>query len=463
MKMPDRPAGSYPLRYYLLTLGCPKNEVDSEGIAQRLCLAGHRAVADPAEADVLVVNTCGFIDPAREESLAALRELAAAKTPDQRLIAAGCLAELAGDSLRTLVPGVDAILSTRRSHEIVTVVEGQPSSLAAPALASPPRLVSTPSAYLQIAEGCDSPCAFCLLPRIKGPYRSKPVPRILREARELAAQGVQEIILIAQDTTAYGSDEGESDGLARLLTALVEAVPQVPWLRVMYATPYRITPRLIETMATQPQVCHYLDLPLQHAHPATLRRMARPADMDRVRRVIQDLRMAMPDIALRTTFIVGYPGETNGEFQAILDLLHEVQFDHVGAFTFWPQAGTPAASLPDPVPPSIRQERYHRLMQVQQAISQARNQAQVGRELAVLVEGQAEIEKAGSRPAAPGQRRRRERAWLTVGRCYRDAPEIDGLVWVNTDASPPPGAWLTVRITAATEYDLWGVTSFSTC
>jgi len=445
------------MRYHILTLGCPKNDVDSEGMGQRLNAAGHAPVADPAQADVLVVNTCGFIDPAREESLAALRELAAAKSPGQRLIAAGCLAELDGDALAAL-PGVDAVLSTRRSHEIVVVVEGPsplPLSLPGRGETAPsprwgegwgegglrmPRLATSPSAYLQIAEGCDAPCAFCLIPRIKGPYRSKPEAVILHEARELADQGVQEIVLIAQDTTAYGLDTGETDGLARLLETLVAQTPAVRWWRVMYAYPQRITPRLIEAMAALPQVCHYLDLPLQHAHPATLRRMNRPADGNRVRRVIGDLRAVMPDMALRTTFIVGYPGETRREFRALLDFVHEMQFDHVGVFSFWPQEGTPAAALPDPVPPPVREERYHRLMQAQQAISRSRNETQVGRTLEVLVEGQAEVED--------------DPEPLIVGRSYRDAPEIDGLVWVEGPVGPGP--WVTARITAATEYDLWG-------
>lgn len=427
------------MRYYLLTLGCPKNEVDSEGMAQLLDRAGHAAIADPAQADVLVVNTCGFIDPAREESLAALRALAAAKTPGQRLVAAGCLAELDGGALRAAVPGVDAVLSTRRSHEIVGVIEDHPPGTDIADAEVSRRAVSA-SAYLQIAEGCDGPCAFCLIPRIKGAYRSKPVPGILREAQELAHQGVQEIVLVAQDTTAYGHDRGERDGLAGLLETLVTEVPQVPWWRVMYAYPQRVTPRLVETMATLPQVCHYLDLPLQHAHRATLRRMARPADVDRVRRVIRDLRAAMPDIALRTVFIVGYPGETRREFRALLDFLWEMRFDHVGVFPFWPQAGTPAADLPDPVAPQVREERYHQLMQAQQEISLVSNEAQVGRELAVLVEGVAEVEG--------------EPTPLVVGRSYRDAPEIDGLVWVEEPG--PVGPWVTARITAATEYDLWG-------
>jgi ribosomal protein S12 methylthiotransferase len=436
------------MHYYLLTLGCPKNEVDSEGMAQRLTAAGHVAVPDPAQADVFIVNTCGFIDPARQESLAALRELAAAKSPGQRLIAAGCLAELEGDALLTAVPGLDAILSTRRSHDIVAVVENQSPCLRVPA-SPPPRRAASPSAYLQIAEGCDGPCAFCLIPRIKGPYRSKPAPTIVQEARELAAHpsaggsragGVQEVVLIAQDTTAYGHDRGERDGLARLLETLAAEVPQVAWWRIMYAYPQHVTPRLIETMAALPTVCHYLDLPLQHAHPATLRRMNRPADGNRVRRLIESLRAAMPDIALRSTFIVGYPGETRHEFRALLDFVREMRFDHVGAFPFWPQEGTPAAALPDPVPARVREERLHRLMEAQQAISLACNQAQVGREFKVLVEGQAEVEG--------------EPAPLVVGRCHRDAPEIDGLVWVRGPVDPGP--WATARITHATEYDLWG-------
>jgi len=234
------------MRYYLQTLGCPKNEVESEGMAQLLGAAGHVAAPEPDSADVLIVNTCGFIDPAREESVAALRELAAGKSPGQRLIAAGCLVELDGDGLRAAVPGVDAVLSTRRWREIVPVAEGDSPSPAlrerGPGGEGVPRVASSSSAYLKIAEGCDGPCAFCLIPRIKGPYRSKPAPAILREARELAAQGVQEIVLIAQDTTAYGRDRGERNGLARLLETLTAEVPQVPWWRVMYAYPQRVSP-----------------------------------------------------------------------------------------------------------------------------------------------------------------------------------------------------------------------------
>jgi ribosomal protein S12 methylthiotransferase len=270
---------------------------------------------------------------------------------------------------------------------------------------------------------------------IKGPARSRPIEAIVEEARQLTAQGVKEIILIAQDTTAYGHDWGERDALVGLIEAILKATPELPWLRLMYTYPQHVTPRLIETMAQHPQVCHYLDIPLQHAHPDTLRRMNRPHNMDRVRRLITGLRAAMPDIALRTSFIVGYPGESEEEFQALLDFVAEIAFDRMGVFTYSREEGTPAAELPGQVPDQVKEERYQRLMELQQAISLARNQQMIGRTLDVLVEGSGES--------------------LSVGRSYRDAPEVDGLVLVKEEL--PVGEIVPVLITGAMEYDLIGV------
>ena len=436
------------MRYYLLTLGCPKNAVDSEGMGRLLRQAGHAPVDDPAAAQVLIVNTCGFIDIAKRESLEALRELAEAKRPGQFLVAAGCLSQRYGWKLTRQIPQLDGIIGTRRWTEIVELVERLARGERAVMVGDPPvrPLDSLPrfaaqgaSAYLKIADGCSAPCAFCAIPLIKGPARSRPAEAIVEDARQLAAQGVKEIILIAQDTTAYGRDRGERDALPRLIEAILAAVPELPWLRLMYAYPQHITPRLIETMARHPQVCHYLDMPLQHAHPNTLRRMNRPHDVDRVRRLIADLRQAMPDIALRTAFIVGYPGETEEEFQALLEFVEEMAFDRVGVFIYSREEGTRAAELPHQITEEVKKERYERLMELQQGISLARNRAQMGRTLDVLIEG-----------CGDG---------LSVGRSYRDAPEIDGLVLIEGEL--PVGEMVPVRITGAMEYDLIGMTADS--
>ena len=428
-------------RFYLLSLGCPKNAVDSEAMQNLLEDAGWRCTERPDRADVLIVNTCGFIGQAREESHDALRALAQHKWAGQVLLAAGCLSQRYGQEIQRTVPGVDGCLGTREWAHIVECVEQlsdrdrvasvRPSgevSVVAPMR----RQAQAPSAYLKIADGCSAPCAFCAIPLIKGPQRSKPRAAILQEAQELVAQGVQEIILIAQDTTAYGRDLGQTDALPGLLEEILKAVPDLGWLRLMYAYPQHITPRLIETMATHPQVCHYLDLPLQHAHPETLRRMRRSPDVDGVRKLLAALRQAMPDMALRTAFIVGYPGETEEEFAALLRFMSEVRFDKVGVFVYSPEEGTPAYTLPHPVPRAVAEERYAQAMELQKSISLANNLAQVGRTLDVLVEG-----------AEQG---------ISVGRCYRDAPEIDG--YVLMDGEWPVGQMVRAEIVRGLEYDL---------
>jgi ribosomal protein S12 methylthiotransferase len=446
------------MRYYMISLGCPKNAVDAEGMGALLDAAGHVPVFDPAQADVLLVNTCGFIESARAESIQVLRDLAAQKRPAQRLLAVGCYAQRAGVKLARLVPGLDGILGTRRWAEIVSVVDqvdrrrqgGAPVTVVgdpARTVAAGSRMaIQGKSAYLKIADGCSASCAYCAIPLIKGPLRSRPAAAILDDARTLARAGVQEIILIAQDTTAYGRDRGERDALAELLSDMVAAVPAVPWIRLMYAYPQHITPRLIETMARHEQICHYLDLPLQHAHPDTLRRMGRSDNVRRVLQLIDDLRLAMPDIALRTSFIVGYPGETAREFRALEAFVDRVQFDKVGVFTFSPEEGTRACTLDGQLKDAVKEERYNRLMARQQGISLARNEAQVGRTLDVLVEGQGEIEYEGT---APG-----ETTPISLGRSYRDAPEIDGLVLIEEPIEP--GQIVPVEISGAMEYDLVG-------
>jgi ribosomal protein S12 methylthiotransferase len=479
-------------RFHLVSLGCSKNTVDSESMAELLGRDGYRAVGSPAQADVLIVNTCGFIGPARAESVAALRELAQAKKPGQVLIAAGCLSQRYGAALAGEVPGLDGILGTRRWMDIVELVRrlrarphpepiydlpephlpprplrGHPADKG-PAL---PAIVSAPlsrrrtpgegggvgeggevsrsarqgaSAYLKIADGCRRPCAFCAIPLIKGTALSRPPEAVVAEAVRLQAQGVRELILIAQDSTDYGHDLGIKEGLSDLLERMVAGLAEgrdgraigagVEWLRIMYAYPGYVTDRLIETMARHPQIVKYLDMPLQHGHPATLRRMRRPANIDWVHRTLGKMRAAMPDLAIRTTFIVGYPGESEEEFQALLDFAAEVKFDRVGCFTFSFEPGTTSEALGDPVPAEVKEERRARLMEQQQHISLERNQAQMGRTLNVLVEGQGD--------------------GLSLGRSYRDAPEIDGMVIVEGDL--PVGELVPVRITGAMAYDLTG-------
>jgi len=291
------------------------------------------------------------------------------------------------------------------------------------------------SAFVKIADGCRRPCAFCAIPLIKGPAISRPVDVIVDEIRQLGTMGMHEINLIAQDTTDYGYDLGMKDGLAKLLEKTTAAVPDIDWIRIMYAYPGYVTDRLIDVMASHQQILPYLDMPLQHAHPDTLRRMKRPSNVDWVYHTLEKIRKAMPDLALRTTFIVGYPGETEAEFSTLLQFVNEIRFDRVGTFQFSFEIGTAIEPLGDPVPQEVKEERYDRLMSLQQRISLERNQSLVGKTLDVLFEGQGD--------------------GISLGRSYRDAPEIDGLVIVEGNA--PMGELLPVRITGAMAYDLSGV------
>ncbi len=435
-------------RFHLVSLGCAKNTVDSESMAHLLRRAGYASGESPGQADVLIVNTCGFIGPAKEESLTALRELAASKRPGQLLIAAGCLTQRYGAEVARQVPGIDGILGTRRWMDIVEVVRtlrrgphpeplyhlpGE-QTVGRGAEGTPRAAVQGASAYLKIADGCRRPCAFCAIPMIKGTAVSRPPAAILDEARRLQADGVRELVLIAQDTTDYGHDLGLKDGLADLLDSLTLEVPQIDWIRILYAYPGYVTDRLIEIMAARPQVLPYLDMPLQHAHPQMLRRMRRPANVDWVHRTVEKMRRSIPDLAIRTTFIVGYPGETAAEFQSLLDFVEEMRFDRVGAFTFSFEQGTASEPLGDPIPTEVKDERRDRLMALQQRISLEVNQTFVGRTLDVLTEGQGD--------------------GLSVGRSYRDAPEVDGMVILEEPAAI--GQLLPVRITGALAYDLTG-------
>lgn len=427
-------------------------------MAQLLDASGYRLTEEPAQADILIVNTCGFIGPAKEESFEVLGELATHKLPGQVLIAAGCLTQRYGEEVARRVPGIDGILGTRRWMDILEVVNGlrngghpeplyhlpEASTIGKDEKGILRAAVQGASAYLKIADGCRRPCAFCAIPLIKGTVVSRPMKTILAEAHTLQAMGVREIVLIAQDTSDYGHDLGMKDGLPQLLEQIVNAAPEVDWLRVLYTYPGYVTDRLIEVMATHPQILPYLDMPLQHAHPATLQRMRRPANMEWVYRTLEKMRTAMPDLALRSTFIVGYPGETEGEFQALMDFVGEICFDRVGTFQFSFEPGTPSEPLGDPIPAEVKQERYDRLMQLQQGISLKKNQSFIGKVLDVLIEGEGD--------------------GLLVGRSYRDAPEIDGMVIIEDGAQrkgrpaneAPIGKIIPVLITGAMIYDLSG-------
>jgi ribosomal protein S12 methylthiotransferase len=444
--MPKRPLSK---RFHLVSLGCSKNTVDSDSMAQLLGAAGYAATAKPGEAEVLIVNTCGFIGPAKQESVDVLNDLAAHKKRGQMLIAAGCLSQRYGAELMKWVPGLDGLIGTRRWMDIVDFVQRLRARPYPNPLYHLPDDAATvgadehgaarvarqgASAYIKIADGCRRPCAFCAIPLIKGTAVSRPIAAILAEARALEAQGARELILIAQDTTDYGHDLGLKEGLSELLDQLVSAAPRIDWIRIMYAYPGYVTDRQIETMARHPQILPYLDMPLQHGHPQTLRRMRRPANLDWVHTTIAKMRAAMPDLAIRSTFIVGYPGETEEEFQALLDFVEALRFDRVGAFTFSFEPGTESAALGDPVPAAVKDERRHRLMELQQRLSLQKNQAQIGKVLPVLIEGQGD--------------------GLSVGRSYRDAPEIDGMVIV--DGEVPLGEIVPVRISGALAYDLSG-------
>lgn len=454
-------------RYFIQTLGCAKNTADSDGIGSVLERAGFQAAAGPEQADVMIVNTCGFLQASRHESLEAMRALGQIKQEGQLLIAAGCLISRYGEQVKTEVPAVDGVIDAGKWLAMPRLIQylnehkqGAPwldeaylnlprQQLAARSVTDHlPRRAQGPSAFLKIADGCDRPCTFCIIPAIKGGHRSKPMDAVIAEARELTASGAAEIVLVAQDTTAYGWDWGQRDVLAALMARLCLEVEGLQWLRLMYAYPGHVTPRLVETMARYPQIVHYLDVPLQHADAQTLHRMKRPNPITTCR-MLDELRGAMPDLALRTTFIVGFPGETEQEFESLLDFLEEQQFDRVGIFEYSQEQGTPAGAMEHQISPKVKARRRKDAMLLQQTISLTKNRALVGKTLDVLMEGVGEVEANAMRD--------RETDYgncVSIGRSYRDAPEVDGIVVVQSEL--PIGRIQKVQITQASEYDVWG-------
>src|SRR5438105_6742286 len=415
------------MRYHIVTLGCAKNVADSERIERVLGDGDHFAVSAPDAADVIIVKPCGFIDAAKEESVDTIVDLASAKQTGQRLVVAGCLTAIHGDELKAEIPEIDAVLGAEDWSGI-----GRYARVIVPLVLDAQRYdipettrARRPSAYLKISDGCNAPCTFCIMPKMKGKLHGRDADELVAEAQRLASEGVREIVLVAQDSTDYGRDLGIRDGLPALLERLSDAVPEVPWLRLMYAYPGHVTQRLAETMAALPNVAHYIDIPLQHAAESVLRRMKRPSNTRMVRQMFETLRKTMPDIAIRTTFIVGYPGETEAEFNELLAFVREMAFDHVGCFTFSPQSESPAAHEPNPVPDRTKKRRQRQLMEVAQQVSGIRNRRLVGSEIDVLVES-----------ASTDRRRDAIEAGFVLGRSYRDAPAGDGLVLLAGDFAP---------------------------
>ena len=443
-----------PTRIGVVSLGCAKNLVDSEVMLGHLGRAGCTFVQDPADADVIIVNTCGFIDAAREESVDAILEAAELKKTGslKKLVVGGCMAQRYADELSQSLPEVDAFVGLDQLDQIVTKADVTPAPTSdLPLLPASlgrstylysdttPRDLATPpwTAYVKIAEGCDHTCSFCAIPSFRGKFRSRERASIVAEAEALGRRGVREISLIAQDSSHYGRDRGEREGLSQLLEEL-NNVESLRWIRLHYLYPNTITQQLIETMARCEKVVDYVDLPLQHAHPAMLKRMRRGGSGEAHLKLLDRFRQAMPDGALRSTFIVGFPGETEEEFEALVDFVRAARFDHLGVFTYSHESETTAFDLEDDVPNDVKESRRERLMEVQREIVSARHESRVGRQYEVLVEG-----------AHP------ETEHLLVGRMRGQALDVDGQILIN-DGTAEAGSFVSVEISEIAGYDLVG-------
>ncbi|MDY4696430.1 30S ribosomal protein S12 methylthiotransferase RimO [Selenomonas sp. WCA-380-WT-3B 3/] len=433
-----------------ISLGCSKNLVDTEVMLGELRAHGIELTTDPAQADILIVNTCAFIQSAKEESITTVLNMADYKESGRcrSLIVAGCLGQRYKQELLDELPEADAILGTGAWGRIMEAVEetlkghrvviaGDDDTLYDE---KTPRIRTTPgyTAYVKIAEGCDNRCAFCAIPQIRGRFRSRRIEDICGEVRQLTEQGVREVVLIAQDSTLYGKDIYGKPSLARLLRELVK-VPQLKWVRTMYCYPKFFTDELIDVYASEPKVCKYVDLPLQHADDAVLRSMNRPDTREQIEALLKKLRERIPGVTIRSTFIVGFPGETEEQFQNLKQFLKEQRLDKVGVFTYSREEDTAAYDMPDQVPEEIMQERYHDLMSMQSKISEEVNQGLEGKELEVLVEGRDE-----------------EQPSICVGRSYREAPDVDGQVYVENDKDSQPGDMIRIRVLQGFTYDIVG-------
>ena len=430
----------------MVSLGCAKNRVDSENMLGMLREKGFEIVSDPAEADVLFVNTCGFIESAKEESIDAIFEMAQYKKSGsaKRLYVTGCLAQRYPEALMSEIPEIDGILGVAEYSRLFEMMDAgeageKPCYTANGArFLNTPRVLTTPgySAYVKISDGCDNRCTYCAIPLIRGGYSSRPFDDIVAECEKLAGEGVTEITLIAQDTSRYGCDFGDHHYMLPELLEAVSAIEGVHWVRVLYCYPDSTEDRLLDAIQRLPKVAPYLDLPLQHIDDDLLKRMNRRGSSDWIKSRLQECRKR--GILVRTTMIVGFPGETDQQFQTLLDFVKEARFDRLGAFTYSAEEGTAAANMPDQIDEAVKQQRLDQLMMLQQAVSMDINQARVGSKCEVLVDGFD------------------EEAGRYYGRSLLEAPESDGCIWLETDRTLTPGEYVHVRITGADAYDLEG-------
>ena len=437
------------MKILFISLGCDKNLVDTEVMLGLLASRGYEMTDDETQADIIVINTCCFIHDAKEESIQNILEMAEYKKSGQAkaLIVTGCLAQRYRQEILDEIPEVDEVLGTTAYDKILDAVDAalagkqevMLSDIDALPLPDTKRLVTTGGhfAYLKIAEGCDKHCTYCIIPKIRGNFRSVPMERLVKEAEGLAEQGVKELILVAQETTLYGKDLYGEKSLHVLLRELAK-ISGIRWIRILYCYPEEITDELIQVMKEEPKVCHYLDLPIQHANDEILKRMGRRTSKQELVDIIGKLRREIPDICLRTTLITGFPGETKEQHEELMDFVDEMEFDRLGVFTYSPEEDTPAALMPDQIDEEVKEERQAELMELQQDIAFDNAQDMVGREVLVMIEGKVADENA------------------YVGRTYRDAPNVDGLIFINTDEELLSGDFARVKVTGAVDYDLIG-------
>lgn len=437
------------MKILFISLGCDKNLVDTEVMLGMLASRGYEMTNDEQEADIIVINTCCFIHDAKEESIQNILEMAEYKKNGsaKALIVTGCMAERYRQEILDEIPEVDEVLGTTAYDRILDAVDaalaGQHEVMTADLDALPlpetKRLVTTGGhfAYLKIAEGCDKHCTYCIIPKIRGNFRSVPMERLLKEAQDLAEQGVKELILVAQETTLYGKDLYGEKSLPKLLRELCK-ISGIRWIRILYCYPEEITDELIQVMKEEPKICHYLDLPIQHANDTILKRMGRRTSKQELIDIVQKLRKEIPDICLRTTLITGFPGETQEQHEEVMEFIDTLEFDRLGAFTYSPEEDTPAATFEDQIDEEVKEDRQADIMELQQEIAFDKAEDMIGREVLVMIEGKVADENA------------------YVGRTYRDVPNVDGLIFINTDVELISGDFAKVKVTGALDYDLIG-------
>ena len=439
------------MKILFISLGCDKNLVDTEMMLGQLSQEGFTFTDDEYEAEVIVVNTCCFINDAKEESINTILEMAELKKQGtlKALVVTGCLAQRYKEEIQTEIPEVDCILGTTAIDQIVEavkeVLEGQAvgikhiEDINRKPVYGKKRIMTTGGhyAYMKIAEGCDKHCTYCIIPKIRGNFRSVPMEALIEEAKQLVEQGVKELILVAQETTLYGQDLYGRKALPELLDKL-NAIPGLYWIRILYCYPEEVTDELIEAIKRNDKVCHYLDIPIQHGSDAVLKRMGRRTNEQQLRDIVDKLRKEIPDICLRTTLISGFPGETEDDHEAVMHFVDDLEFDRLGVFTYSPEEDTPAAMMADQTPEEVKEDRRAEIMELQQEIAYDKADAMIGEKLMVMIEGKVADENA------------------YVGRSYKDAPNVDGYVFVNTGKNLMTGDFVPVVITGSYEYDLIG-------